>query len=1471
MLGQTGNVSLRFSRACQACQLPATGDDRIAPPTTLARVALANHPELRDDDDDAVMEVEAPVAAAIVVDDGGGANTRDAPSRERGMIPKQNRVVAAGGFAALNAASTHRGGPHAARAEASGRAGSDDSDSPRGTDADDEGSGRERLADQSGTTRARRREREEEVEEEEANWAREAEESAVRLKVENALKHIRSGDVVKAKETFEEVLGEKLRHEREESAAGVAGGAKKKQKAWGESSKTINQLRFVAARNLAKLLEEESKSLAAANDREGKPSADQHQAVLRLRQRALDLYVDAVGFDAQDVVVWHRLGTLALESGNLVLARFAFTRGLAISPNHHLLVGKHFDLCKRLGDVENATESAKRVLRVNSGHKMARLWIHHQKSRSQGGKDAEDAGAVDETANNKEILDQGEHIDRLFPVEEVRVECLQAQDMSIAELLEALAVLWEENNKNKGHFSYVRLEYHEEGKGKASASKDGAGSSAPVDMETDAPRDGEAVAKETKEEAEAVGRGPGNGETAEKAPEVPSEGANRAPPAAGGKDPKRKRPEDEKSEGADQPARRSRRVRTLQMEKEERAKNEIQKVSEQIVTITAPGVYKSHLEERMSPLDKTLATFHTKTDARVLESAKNATKVPEREEREFLCDFSKKHGKPQGVGATIISLVNALAAGDSPKALALLLQTERFHLALARALPALRDTNRGMGTGEGLGMEGTMIVMEMVLDRLMEERQKKTAYSSRRARILAAAANAAHKQKVEAFGALEPAIKWLADRMSTSLLLFAPRGSDLITRYYWNQGRFLRLAKKKTKKQEECIRQLKLILTPPHAAQAGGKEAGDVPKSDGGTANPAGPELHLPWCKNENKISSALVEQITICSGNTVDTALQRCKILYKEDKASAVVEELTKALVEKDTHLPLEKQDVLEDKTNHSALILLMDAAQKVSWDESKGEGEDQAPSRVDLLCALRLLLAVFVSVPDSEEGSTGSQGGLPSPLSAHVRRAVTALGRVMCASALLDAQGFWKVASEIQFTKTCFKGLALRCYRDLFLKHKTTSSSKAANARLENPHSCRNQLIDASMGFLAMSQLQLAMALSKMDLSPGGDGRVKAKALVADAVACFACLYDMAVDVQAQGIRDAAFLDFALHQLKILRDFALIDQDQDLHQGGEVPGSSEPESLVASVDSVMRKMIFSMYGVNLGLDCGKRILDFPGDASFASRRACRDVWHAIQSFAQANEAEVHTLEGCLKGMLKHYLQLPGELRGKDFLGEMVGEVSEALEDRERLLGILAVREEKRTAAMTLIPREDASIFASLFRLVVESQPEDSVLESCKVYAGHAITADGHGDIRREAALYANHLVMNPTDAEGWLNFGAFLDQSKDLIQNDAAKLIPATSAPSQRQVKEGKKKPLREDNIAIVKVLRDRIRACLLVAYGLLTDKDEDSLKESILDLLSLCMYDAVQNVPPEYDQVSDPTNSQTQKACAFAFLLP
>lgn len=140
---------------------------------------------------------------------------------------------------------------------------------------------------------------------EESNWAREAEESAVRLKVENAMKHARRGEAAKAKEVFEEVLRVRLKSE---SGAVAVGADRQRSDYVMESGKVINQLRFVAASNLAKILVGESKN--APGD-EG----------LLLKQRALDLYVDAVGFDSGAVVVWHHLGSLALETGNLVLAR----------------------------------------------------------------------------------------------------------------------------------------------------------------------------------------------------------------------------------------------------------------------------------------------------------------------------------------------------------------------------------------------------------------------------------------------------------------------------------------------------------------------------------------------------------------------------------------------------------------------------------------------------------------------------------------------------------------------------------------------------------------------------------------------------------------------------------------------------------------------------------------------------------------------------------------------------------------------------------------------------------------------------------------------------------------------------------------------------------------------------------------------------------------------------------------------
>ena len=101
--------------------------------------------------------------------------------------------------------------------------------------------------------------------------------------------------------------------------------------------------------------------------------------------------------------------------------------------------------------------------------------------------------------------------------------------------------------------------------------------------------------------------------------------------------------------------------------------------------------------------------------------------------------------------------------------------------------------------------------------------------------------------------------------------------------------------------------------------------------------------------------------------------------------------------------------------------------------------------------------------------------------------------------------------------------------------------------------------------------------------------------------------------------------------------------------------------------------------------------------------------------------------------------------------------------------------------------------------------------------------------------------------DVDSWLNLGMFLDQAKDLIQNDAAKLIAPNNLKGETV------KPLLKANVRITRTLRDRIRVSLLVAYYLLQEEDASDLRESVLQILALCMYDAVQNVPPEYNQVS------------------
>ncbi len=120
----------------------------------------------------------------------------------------------------------------------------------------------------------------------------------------------------------------------------------------------------------------------------------------------------------------------------------------------------------------------------------------------------------------------------------------------------------------------------------------------------------------------------------------------------------------------------------------------------------------------------------------------------------------------------------------------------------------------------------------------------------------------------------------LATEMDTRMVVERVDPS-LISRFYWNQSRFLRLAK--DPRSQEHFQTLKTFLSGDEckamgdpsssAAEAlpGMSDLSDAGRADGLTM--------LPWCKHENCISLETIE--TVCNDTVVDSTVQRSRTLY--------------------------------------------------------------------------------------------------------------------------------------------------------------------------------------------------------------------------------------------------------------------------------------------------------------------------------------------------------------------------------------------------------------------------------------------------------------------------------------------------------------------------------------------------------------------------------------------------------------
>ncbi|CAI5473297.1 unnamed protein product [Closterium sp. Yama58-4] len=90
-------------------------------------------------------------------------------------------------------------------------------------------------------------------------------------------------------------------------------------------------------------------------------------------ESALRAYVTATEIDGQDVVLWHRLGSMALRTaGRARLARYALEQGLTCSPYHWGCLNKLLEVLVTLDDWQAAQELSAYVLHLTPTHARAR-------------------------------------------------------------------------------------------------------------------------------------------------------------------------------------------------------------------------------------------------------------------------------------------------------------------------------------------------------------------------------------------------------------------------------------------------------------------------------------------------------------------------------------------------------------------------------------------------------------------------------------------------------------------------------------------------------------------------------------------------------------------------------------------------------------------------------------------------------------------------------------------------------------------------------------------------------------------------------------------------------------------------------------------------------------------------------------------------------------------------------------------
>ena len=1174
---------------------------------------------------------------------------------------------------------------------------------------------------------------------------------------------------------------------------------------------SLQQLKFVVLRNLARLLEDKSSKFC--HGIAGHPAA-QTTAGDEFLHRALECYIEASEIDSSDVVLYSRLAKVAERLGNLPLARYALNCGLLISPNHQILLEKLMGVCRALKDGSSAVGAARRLYTLNPDHPTA----HGVLSQTGAAEKLPGVGADHQIHQAPDVRATAERPGQVIDKKSRPQGLMSITSGSLFGFAAALDAHAKDGGASGAAF--VELVF------------DPPGSPEPEPEPLREPAQGAEGGGDIEEGSEQPASAGGDEEMAAVSPE---KSARESGEAAGAAKPmedtrpgltglggvaeghQRKR----KHQGGAE-TRRSQRITTLQEKLEEG--NVDGGPLDPSGGETAPGILP------VNSISNTLREFFrfqhagVKNEAGDPETPSPRVHTSDTPEEALVEEFLQAL-EPKPVTLVMRDFLAFVAHHATGKAISEAIK----QLENAVNILSLATLSRSW---ESSSPPVNLFLAEVALDCLLRARRALpgnsrpwTGKDLDTAQLLKIFQNHIGAFLASSGHPLPPG--------EEAALSFSSK-AELLIRYHWVSGRMYDYQKETGPSREHYLL-CKSMLSP-------------------GSLQTGRPVVQLPWCACDGTVSQQTID----AKVKRHDRQMILARAANHGHVSDALFEELTVAVLgEHGGGHRLEEKHVakLEDVQKLDATHLLYNVVAKRSSEKRDGDG---TLVHIEMILAVQLLVTYFPLQADRWDGMSSAD-------KKHLKNAAHSF--IKCCEEL-DPPGVETIGRGV----ACLTNQLAVPAADLvqwICASVAATKRRPLNAKLQE----RNLSITILgtmihlMGTMLYFRDRVQDAGLETFAAEVGEARVCEEiARIDSGIKSCSVLHELASAHCGCCFAEGRFLKHILSRLHSATGslqrlsqargikLGMLGGPAALGEDGPERGAEDVGRLLESgllhARTETAKCYNCLYHVDVGMD-GMCDHTGTGRVELDSPEAAAGLYHHLSAhMATWEEKDLRLAAAPLRKVLKLFECPPADiLESRNIRGFLDDpEFDErAFADGSCDLGGYGIHLSRPLDGTGLAeagparPGDYGPVYRGLYWDVIQAErrvEKGKSLENCQYSPGRILTDEGRSDVEEETALYLNDLHCNPWRFSSWLDLSRIYDDAKDLLQNDAAKEI-GVSEWMERHVG-----AVLGTSFA---TYRRRSRRCLLVAHRLAPESEE------VLELLGLCTYDALQNVPPMFDQIS------------------